>query len=61
MVIGSSQHLQVPPRPMRVMNVVQSGQYWVPRSRVSQFGHSYTVWGRRGVLAGSVGLVTGGW
>ena len=44
-VIVSSQHLPVPRRPMRVMNVARSGQRCVPRSRVPQSGHSYTVWG----------------
>ena len=44
-VIGSSHHLPVPRRPMRVMNVARSGQRCLPRSRVPQSGHSYTVWG----------------
>ncbi len=39
--------------PMRRQNVEQSSQYCVPKSRVSQMGHSYTVTLRRGLSGGS--------
>lgn len=47
--------------PIRRQNVEQSSQYCVPRSRVSQMGHSYTVTLRRERRGGNGGVVSVVW
>src|SRR5487761_575889 len=54
-VMGTSQHGHRPPLPSRRQKVRQSWQYWVPRRRAWQSGHSYTVVSRRERPAGRGG------
>ncbi len=60
-VMGSAQHGHRPPRPSRRQNVRQSWQYWVPRRRTWQSGHSYTVVSRRERPVGMGGRVGAVW